>query len=67
MWEFLAISHATITANESLASKPYFFWGLLSNPSDLIIPVDSISIILGIFDPFSPSQDCISLDALDDC
>ena len=40
---------------------------LLANLSDLLRPVDSRSIILEIFDPFSPSKYGIPLSALDDC
>ena len=67
MWGFLATSHAPITANESLENIPYSCLGLLANPEDLLIPVDYRPIILGIFDPFSPSRDGIPLGALDDC
>ena len=65
MWGSLATSHAPITANDNLENKKYFCQGLLSNFADLLRPVDSISIILGIFDPFYPSQYGIPLGTLD--
>ena len=66
MWGFLFTPHAPITDNESLANKPYFCLGLLANLEDILSPVDAISTILGIFDPFSPSQDDIPLGTLGD-
>ena len=54
MWGLLATSYAPITANDNLENKPHLFWGLLANLSALLIPVDSRSIILGVFDSFSP-------------
>ena len=54
MWGLLATSHATMTAIENLANKPYFCLDLLANFEDLLRPVDSRSIILGIFDTFLP-------------
>ena len=41
--------------------------GLLENLSDILRPVDAISIILGIFDPFSASQYYIPLGKLGNC
>ena len=67
MWGILATSHAPINANGNLANKPYFCLGLLANLEDLLRPVDDRLIILGIFDPFSTSQDSIPLEELDDC
>ena len=67
MWGLLATLHAPITANENLSNKPYFCLGLLANLEDLLRPVDARSIILGIFDPFSPSRYVIPLGMLDDC
>ena len=61
-WGFLATSHAPITTNENLQNKPYFCLVLLANLADLLIPVDARSIILGIFDPFSPLRYGIPLD-----
>ena len=67
MWGFLITSHAPINANENLVNKPYFCLGLFSNLVDLLIPVDTILIILDIFDTFSPSLDSIPTGASDDC
>ena len=70
MWGFLATSHAPIAANENLENKSYFYLFLLANLTDLLRTVDARSIILGIFDPFSPlsaSPYGIPLGALDDC
>ena len=66
MWGFLATSHYPITDNENLANKPFVCLGLLANLTDLLRPVDDISIILGIFDTFPSSQDGIPLGVLDD-
>ena len=66
-WGFLSTSHATIRVNENLPNKSYFCLGLLENLADLLIPVDTRLIKLGIFDPFSPSRDGIPLGALDNC
>ena len=67
MWGVLNTSHDPITANENLSNKPYFCLGLLANLADILIPVDSRSIILVIFDPFYPSRDGIPLGTLGDC
>ena len=32
MWVFLANSHATTTANDDLANKPYFLFVFISQP-----------------------------------
>ena len=66
IWVFLAIYHAQITANDNFANKPYFCLILLANLADLLRLVDARSIISGIFDIFSPSQDVIPLGELDD-
>ena len=63
-WVFLSNSQYPITDNETLSNNPYF-WGLLSNLEDILIPVDAISIMLGIFDPVYPSRDVIPLGELD--
>ena len=55
IWGFLATSYAPITANDHLENKPYFCLGLLANLADLLISVDSILFVLGIFDHFYPS------------
>ena len=65
MWGVLSTSHAPNTANDNLVNKPYFCLGLLCNLSDLLIPDDAISSILGIVYPLSPLQDVIPLGALD--
>ena len=65
MWGLLAASRAPITANENLSNKLYFCLGLLSNLAYILRPVDSISVILGIFYPFYPSLDIIPLVTLD--
>ena len=67
MWGFLSTSHAPINYNENLANKPHPLLGLLAKLADLLIPVDSGSIILGIFDPLYPLQDGTPIGALDDC
>ena len=67
MWGLLATSHDQITVNCNSTNKPYFFLGLLSNLVDILIPVDAILIILGIFDPLYPSQDGIPLVSLGYC
>ena len=67
MWGSLATSYAQITAGGNLASTPYFCLGLLANLAGLLRPVDDTSIILGVFGPFSPSQDGIPIGTLDDC
>ena len=67
MWRFLTISHASMTVNENLANKPYFYLILLSNLAYLLIPVDARLVILGILHPFYPCQDGIPLDMLDNC
>ena len=54
MWGFLSTSHAQTNANDNLSNKPYFCLGLLTNLSDLLIPVYARSIVLGIFTPFLP-------------
>ena len=64
---FLSPSHAPVTDNYNLANKPYFCLGLLFKLAYLLIPVDAISTILGIFDPFSHSLHGIPLVKLDDC
>ena len=66
IWGFLANSHTPINANENLENKPYFRLCLLSNLANLLRPVYSRSKFLGIFDPFSPSQDDIPLGTLGD-
>ena len=67
MWGFLSTSHFPITANENLANKYFFCLGLLANLADLLRPVDSRSIVLDLFDTFSPSLGGIPLGVLDDC
>ena len=67
MWGFLATAHATITDNENLENEAYICLGLLVNLADLLRPVDTRSIVLGIFDSFSPSRYGIPLGTLDDC
>ena len=70
MLGLLATSHAPTTTNDNLSNNPYFCLGLLSNLADILIPVDSTSITLGIIYPFYPSstsQYGIPLSALDDC
>ena len=67
MWGFLATPNDTITANESLKNKSYYCLGLLSNLTDTLGIVDARSIILGIFDPFTPSLYGIPWGELDDC
>ena len=67
MWGLLATSHAPISDNDNSANKPYFCLVLLSNLANLLRTVDSRSIILDIFNTFSPSRDGIPLDKLDDC
>ena len=67
MWGFLATSHDPITDNENLENIPYICLVLLANLVDLLIPVDAGSIILGIFDPLSPSRYGIPLVELGDC
>ena len=69
MWGFLATSHAPITANGNLSNKPYLWLVLLVNLTDLLRPVDSISIVLGFFplSPLYPFQNGIPLGSLDDC
>ena len=64
---FLSTSHATIITNENLSNKPHLCMGLLYKLLDLLRPVDTRSIILGIFDPFYPSRDGIPLGTLGDC
>ena len=66
MWVFLDTSHAPITANDNLANKQIYCLCLLDNLSDLLIQVDAILTILGIFDPLSPSIYGIPIDVLDD-
>ena len=66
MWGLLDTSHSALTYNEYLENKPYFCLGLLSNLADILRPVHSGSIVLVIFDSFSPSQDGIPLGALGD-
>ena len=67
MWGILTTSHAPINAKYNLSNKPYSCLSLLANLEDLLRPVDSRSIILGIFDPLSPSWHDIPLVTLDDC
>ena len=67
MCGFLYTSHAPITVNKNLSNKPYFCLSLLANLEDLLRPVDSRSIILGIFDPFSTSRYGILLGVLNYC
>ena len=67
MLVFLSTPYAPTNDNESLENKPYFCLGLLSNLADLVRPVEVISIIFGVFDAFSTSQDETPLRVLDDC
>ena len=59
MWGLLDTSHALLTDNDNLENKPYVCLGLLDNLADLLVVFDARSIIIGIFDPFSPSRDGI--------
>ena len=67
IWGGLATSHAPITAYGHLENKSYILLVLLANLADLLRPVDSISIILVVFDIFSSSRDGIPLVMLVDC
>ena len=67
MLGLLSTSHAPFTDNDNSKNESYFCLGLLSNLENLLRPVYDRSIILGIFDPFSPSRDGIPLGALDIC
>ena len=66
MLGFLATSYAPITDNDILTDKQYFCLGLLSNLADLLRPVDSISILLVLFGPFSHSQDGVPMGTMRD-
>ena len=67
MGSLLSTAYAPITANENLENKPYLCLVLLAKLADLLVPVDARSILLGIFDPFYFSRDCIPLGKLDNC
>ena len=67
MWGLLATSNAPITDNAYLSHITYFFHGLLANLANFLIFYEARSMILGIFDIFSPSQDGTPLRTLEDC
>ena len=67
MWRLLATSHVPINSSQNLSNKPYFCLGLLSNPTDILRPVDARSFILGIFHLFYPSRYGIPLGTLGGC
>ena len=67
MWGFLSTSHYTITANENLSNKPYFFGSLSAKLADHLILDDDRSIILCIFDRLYLLRYGIPLGNPDDC